>query len=173
MSPFLVSRGSQPTFDISPWSSTVCISIVTFNKCSTSSSVQIKELTFLFSFFFSFSPDCNTLMLIRVKKAKQEKRMKQHTKWWICRQICTYLHNIYVLDTRVNLDTCGRSNSIRIRYVWTRKSFKSATRYLWIQKYPDTCGRGLSFSIFKTSANNTWRSSVHFTESNIQISNNS
>ena len=35
-----------------------------------------------------------------------------------------------VLDTRVNPDTCGQADSIRIR----KKSLR-------IQKYPDTCGR--------------------------------
>ena len=53
--------------------------------------------------------------------------------------------NIYreVLDTRVNLDTRGRANLILIRYVSTRKFSNAQQFFLAVQKYPDTCGRGL------------------------------
>ena len=49
-----------------------------------------------------------------------------------------------VLDTRVNPDTCGRADSIRIRIRVDAETFQSGKKSLWIQKYPDTCGRGLN-----------------------------
>ena len=48
-------------------------------------------------------------------------------------------------------DTCGRANSIRIRYVTCgREFFKPATKNIRIQKFLDTCGRGPSkYTTFK------------------------
>ena len=43
-------------------------SIVTFNKNSTSSSVQIKGSKLLLSFFFGFSPDCNIIITITLSE---------------------------------------------------------------------------------------------------------
>ena len=40
-------------------------------------------------------------------------------------------------------DTCGRSYTIRIRYVWTQIFLYPHKKNLRIQKSPDTCGRGL------------------------------
>ena len=40
-------------------------------------------------------------------------------------------------------DTCGRSYTIRIRYVWTQIFLYPHEKKLRIQKSPDTCGRGL------------------------------
>ena len=41
-------------------------------------------------------------------------------------------------------DACGRSYTIRIRYVWTQIILYPHKKNLPIQKYTDTCGRGLS-----------------------------
>ena len=41
-------------------------------------------------------------------------------------------------------DTCGRSYTIRIRYVWTQIFLYAHKKNLRIQKSPDTCGRGLT-----------------------------
>ena len=47
-------------------------------------------------------------------------------------------------ELKVNPDTCGRTNSIWIRYVWTWKFWNPQRKTCGlIQKYPDTCGRGL------------------------------
>ena len=51
---------------------------------------------------------------------------------------------IRVLGTRVNPDTCGWANSI---WTWIRvyvEIFESGKKKLRIQKYPNTCGRGLN-----------------------------
>ena len=52
------------------------------------------------------------------------------------------------------LDTCGRANSIRIRYVWTRI-------FLNLQQKKDTCGQGLSekqrYPFLNTSAICMWK----------------
>ena len=46
-------------------------------------------------------------------------------------------------ELRVNLDTCGRANSIWIRIRVDVEIFESSKKNLRIQKYPDTSGRGL------------------------------
>ena len=48
-----------------------------------------------------------------------------------------------VLDTRMNSDTRRRDDSIRIRICVDAETFKSGKKSPRIQKYPDTCGRGL------------------------------
>ena len=40
-------------------------------------------------------------------------------------------------------DTCGRSYTIRIRYVWAQIFLYPHKKNLRIQKSPDACGRGL------------------------------
>ena len=68
------------------------------------------------------------------------------------------VYNIHrgVLGTSVNPETCRirirRANSIRIRYVWTRifldpQQNISGFKNIRIQKYPDTCGRGLKIIV--------------------------
>ena len=45
----------------------------------------------------------------------------------------------------VSAFSSGRAKTIRIRYVWMRKFFlENGEKNLHFQKYPDTCGRGLS-----------------------------
>ena len=44
---------------------------------------------------------------------------------------------------RVNPDTCGRADSIRIRIRVDVETFQSGKKSLRIQQYPNTCGRGL------------------------------
>ena len=39
--------------------------------------------------------------------------------------------------------TCGRLNTIQIRYVWTQVFFKYGGKNLRFRKYPASCGRGL------------------------------
>ena len=42
------------------------------------------------------------------------------------------------------LATCGRSNTIRKRYVWTQLSFKYGEKNLRFRQYPATYGRSLN-----------------------------
>ena len=51
-------------------------------------------------------------------------------------------------------DTCGRSYTIRIRYVWTQIFLYPHKKKLRIQKSPDTCGRGL---IRVDMSHNLWK----------------
>ena len=43
----------------------------------------------------------------------------------------------------MNLDTCGRADSIRIRIRVDTETLQSGKKSLRIQKYPDKCGQGL------------------------------
>ena len=98
-------------------------SLITFNKSSTPSPVQIKEPTLIFLFFFGFSPDCDKLILLNAKETKKERSNEFAAKFAHVIGFCACsIDNIYrgVLDTRLTLDTCGRPNPIRVRCVWMR-----------------------------------------------------
>ena len=51
---------------------------------------------------------------------------------------------------RIPSDACGQANSILMRYVWREKYLIPERKPLRIQKYPDTCGRGVEVSLGKT-----------------------